>query len=216
MKTYNQISIFDDATIIKSPATVDITIITRNRVSFSFHNCESFLKSGRVGYGIVDNRIFFYGTGKKTNAITPRETGGYVSFVLDSHLLDWFKYRTGRYQLSIAKDFKSETIFIDTEEHAKAELRKAIVKNKTFSYSESDKDLVDKIMNEAVAITVLPVNPVKETNQIRSIEEVVDHELQMFNAEFDEALQHFKVELNILLADHRRSLIKTFGGCSHE
>lgn len=204
MKTYNQISIFDDATIIKSPATVDITIITRNRVSFSFHNCESFLKSGRVGYGIVDNRIFFYGTGKKTNAITPRESGGYVSFVLESHLLDWFKYRTGRYQLSIAKDFKAETIFIDTEEHAKAELRKAIVKNKTFSYSESDKDLVDKIMNEAVAITVLPVNPVIE-NQIRSIEEVVDEEVQKLQDEFD-----------ILLTNLRRSLIKTFGGFSHE
>lgn len=204
MKTYNQISIFDDATIIKSPATVDITIITRNRVSFSFHNCESFLKSGRVGYGIVDNRIFFYGTGKKTNAITPRENGGYVSFVLDSHLLDWFKYRTGRYQLSIAKDFKSETIFIDTEEHAKAELRKAIVKNKTFSYSESDKDLVDKIMNEAVSITVLPVNPVIE-NQIRSIEEVVDEEVQKLQDEFD-----------ILLTNLRRSLIKTFGGFRHE
>ena len=204
MKTHNQISIFDDATIIKSPATVDITIITRNRVSFSFHNCESFLKSGRVGYGIVDNRIFFYGTGKKTNAITPRESGGYVSFVLESHLLDWFKYRTGRYQISIAKDFKSETIFIDTEEHAKAELRKAIVKNKTFSYSESDKELVDKIMNEAVSITVLPVNPVIE-NQIRSIEDVVDEELQKLQDEFD-----------ILLTNLRRSLIKTFGGCSHE
>lgn len=201
MKTYNQISIFDDATIIKSPATVDITIITRNRVSFSFHNCESFLKSGRVGYGIVDNRIFFYGTGKKTNAITPRESGGYVSFVLESHLLDWFKYRTGRYQLSIAKDFKAETIFIDTEEHAKAELRKAIVKNKTFSYSESDKDLVDKIMNEAVAITVLPVNPVKETNQIRSIEEVVDEQMALLQDDID-----------IALTRHRRRMIEILGG----
>lgn len=201
MKTYNQISIFDDATIIKSPATVDITIITRNRVSFSFHNCESFLKSGRVGYGIVDNRIFFYGTGKKTNAITPRESGGYVSFVLESHLLDWFKYRTGRYQLSIAKDFKAETIFIDTEEHAKAELRKAIVKNKTFSYSESDKDLVDKIMNEAVAITVLPVNPVKETNQIRSIEEVVDEQMALLQDDIDIALTRL-----------RRRMIEILGG----
>lgn len=199
--TFNQISIFDDATIIKSPATVDITIITRNRVSFSFHNCESFLKSGRVGYGIVDNRIFFYGTGKKTNAITPRESGGYVSFVLESHLLDWFKYRTGRYQLSIAKDFKTETIFIDTEEHAKAELRKAIVKNKTFSYSESDKDLVDKIMNESVAITVLPVKPVKDTKQIRSIEEVVDEQMALLQDDIDIALTRL-----------RRRMIEILGG----